>query len=458
MLERIFSYMRKDDLMPLRLVCKDWKQEIDTRLERIPIQCWMHATVKPHTFSSLQIIINEFPRISAMMRVCSAKDILNFPASSTSNGVFPQHFRLPGKSVLIGSPRSAITSRRSIRRVGTNIQYQQRPEAFPQINIIDYIPYLLLKLGYNLRTLVLSNFSVDLDMSPGQILICFRKILSALTNVSVLILNNAFASLRRKALRSNGSPIHIKKSEPKLQFPNFKKLVVNGGSMDVVEYSFYQIGPFLKDLCIINPFTRQNNSIHSTTLTPLKNQIGMFTNLQKLCLEFDKVENYGNRNWNEIATILENKLPRLITLRVVLLNDTAFLLPNLIGLASKFPALKELMIFMGSRDMAAKLLPPNDVIKIKTEGLLNLRRLCFGTNVLRSDSLGGLLVFLPLMKNVEVIEFHYIGYHSVLHSKSWLRNACSRFQLFEKLSHLKKIRASLPGSSVEILKESVIAL
>lgn len=222
--------------------------------------------------------------------------------------------------------------------------------------------------------------------------------------------------------------------------------------MHVIEYTFFHTGSFLKELVVMEPFKFHNLSEHSSLLNPLRNQIKSLANLKKLTIETSRAYSLRHQPWKVLAKILENNLPNLTSLTVVLLEKQSAFVPCMVGLASKFPTLKEFKVYVNNLNVSNDLVLNANLIKIQKNGLLNMKRLCLGSNMLQSDDLSGLLNLMHFMQNLETIEFHDIGYLKQPHTKIWLTVACSRFNFFEKLHSLKKIIATLGDKTVQILR------
>lgn len=206
MLEKVFSFMDRKELMPLRIVRTDWKSEIDMRLEKKTLQIWLPTTTCPDNFSTL-VIFNTFSREVALFRFCCPIDIQVFQRNLQMEQVI-----IPGKSIMVGKTMKNPPESLSQRLCGKTCQNKQGGVYVWNISgavhpNADVVVQLLRQVGNNLNVVIFSNFQLTNCHNPGNILPYFLYILKCLQKVKVIVLNNAFSTPQRKALRRDRKPI-----------------------------------------------------------------------------------------------------------------------------------------------------------------------------------------------------------------------------------------------------------
>lgn len=448
----VFSFLDQKQLMPLRMVCKDWKRKIDIKLERKSLQMWLPKTTNFSNFS-ITTMLEKFSRDSAFFRFCCLRDIQTFQADFNLRSADPKQVIMPGKSIMIGSTQPCVPLARRMEKCGKLCKNRTKyglfdPPHYP-LQIPENFFNLLQQLKQNLNIVVISNLEMNSGFTPREILSCFERMLNHLSNIQVLVLHNAFACFYRKSLRTGGRPLCI----PKVirpGFPNLKKLVVSGGSTDVIEYAFYRMGPYLEELTLVQPFILQHPSVHSSLLTPLRNQIDMLQRLTKLTLEIGRGYDDLFDTWMDFAKLLKTGLRNLVTLSVTLVDFSTNNISKVMVLASNVPNLKNLKLYVENQYMTTS----DFSHEIDDNGFLNLTRLCVGSNMLQSNVLCGLLHYLRLMKNVRHIVFEDIGFEdiSLVSNKMDLQRICNQLDLFATLPCLKSIKATVNYHSVEIFR------
>lgn len=478
-LGNIFAYLDWKELMPLRLVCKDWKREIDRCVDNMSLQTWMSKGSNSKSFSMMKIL-ETFPREAAFFRFCCDSDMERFQTDLYGYDYYdPLQVYLPGSSIMIGSTGKSVPFCQRETKCGSNctnlniletvgsfkgLRYHMLDKRrFSLNNVItlnsleiplNFVCAFLKQVTNNLQIVTFSNIYVSSALNPDIILRSFADILDCLKNVKIIVLNNAFACNKRKALRSDGACIFGKCDTVQncRLIPNVEKLVISGGSMDAVECIIYKVGYHLKKLTLVDPFKFHHESIHSSLLTPVGNQIFRLKNLSELVIEIKQIDGDPSLRWNDLARVLTGRLPNLTLLSVILFNSQGNYILYAIALASKFPTLIQLKIFVENHQVLRRHRVLFNKIYRKRDNLLNLKRLSFGSNMLQANGFLVLFEILEMTQNIELLEFESLGFEdeNPLHDKAWVQNKCMELGLFERLPCLVLIKAILNGHTVKI--------
>lgn len=450
----ILGCVPTNELVAIRGVCKEWKVEIDKVLGETTKNMWTNPKITPETFSTRKLLMM-LPRDAARVRLCCYEDLSAYQSEMENQAVI-------GKGILITGSKSTPRQNgpvptacgKSCKNHAGRLRQLCLEDELQQTKLYRMIE----SFQSSLRVLILHNVHMAATTSAGKILNLYKEMLVNLTSIEVLVLHEAFACSRTKLLRRDGRPLAIKKKESGKEFPRIKKLVVSGGSLDVAEFSFYALGRHLSDLCLVDPFVSVGNG-KTCLLTSLANQIGSFSTVERLTLEFNSMDNFmvshtEMEGWSKLIGTIEAGFSNVTSLVVVLFLNLKIYIPEILLLASRLPKLQELKIFVANPYHVGVIQSSENIVELEKNGLKSLKRLSLGSNMLCSAQISGLLQFLPLMENVAAVDFQDTGYYYQDYDEEWFRRVCNdlKWKMFDRLPSLKTFRAKMKQYHVSFSK------
>lgn len=418
------------------MVSNGWRQEIDKILGDETLEYWTKKQTTPQNFS-LTRILNEMEREAACARVSRVRDKNAYCASLMFDG--DGSYCLPGKSLLINTS-SVDPSLLDLRKLDD------------RSIICDF----LVRVSGSLRVLVLHSLDLPSPNFPCSTMNFLNNLLLSLTNLEIFVLHKVGSFDEQGMLKGYTSPVFLSELDPTMKFSNLKKLVISQVSLDVAEYIFYKMGPYAKEIEIVDLFLRTGLD-GKNLLTPFTNALNSFGSLEKISLEFTELGLEGiidiSQHWHMTCSILETGFPNLRYFSVVFLSHLSVSIPQVLLLVSGLPKIRELTIFVHDVSYVVDLYCSQpEVDEMRENGFSGLQKLRLGTNILTSDEFCGLMQFVGFMTSVKSVNFEDIGCSFVELDEVWLGAMCNRhkLRLFQTMPALEIIKAKLGNFILEI--------